>query len=178
LELSSLYIDTRASEVLAIVHIFSILLILRILLDLENKLPPLQGDRVQLQQVLLNLLLNAFEAMNDCPAGAREVQLRAERDSGKFIKVAVTDHGIGLTGDKLDKIFQPFYTTKREGLGMGLSICRSIIEAHGGRLWAVNNLHRGATFYFTVSIPANTGEPALSKRAEVTTNEPIGTNHR
>jgi two-component system sensor kinase FixL len=107
--------------------------------------------------------------MNDCPAGEREVQLSAARDRRNFIKVAVSDAGIGLTGDKLDQIFHPFYTTKREGLGMGLSISRSIIEAHGGRLWAMNNVDRGATFYFTLPIAENAGEPIPSNRAELAT---------
>jgi len=103
-----------------------------------------------LQQVLLNLLLNAFDAMKDCPANEREVVIEAGQNGGRIVEVAVRDHGTGLTSDKFEKIFQPFYTTKRDGLGMGLAICRSIIEAHGGRLWAENNGDRGATFYFTV----------------------------
>jgi two-component system sensor kinase FixL len=78
--------------------------------------------------------------------------LEMELDGANLIRVALSDSGTGLSGDKLDKIFEPFYTTKREGLGMGLSICRSIIEAHGGRLWAENNPDRGATFSFTVPV--------------------------
>jgi two-component system sensor kinase FixL len=97
-------------------------------------------------------LLNAFDAMRDCPVNERRVVLQAERDGERMTKVAVRDRGPGLRGDKIDKIFQPFYTTKRDGLGMGLSISRSIIEAHGGRLWAENNPDRGATFYFTVPV--------------------------
>jgi two-component system sensor kinase FixL len=111
-----------------------------------------QGDRVQLQQVVLNLLLNAFDAMKDCAVNERRVVLQAERDGACMTKVAVRDRGPGLRRDKLDKIFQPFYTTKRDGLGMGLSISRSIIEAHGGHLWAENNPDRGATFYFTLPV--------------------------
>jgi two-component system sensor kinase FixL len=97
-------------------------------------------------------LLNAFDAMKDCPPGERAVLVKTEPDGAKRVKVSVADHGIGLASDRIDKIFQPFYTTKREGLGMGLSISRSIIEAHGGKLWAENNSDRGATFYFTVPV--------------------------
>jgi PAS domain S-box-containing protein len=152
LEFASLDFEALLRDVVTLVHSDTILHNVRISLEVENTLPPVQGDRVQLQQVVLNILLNAFEAMEKCPVREREVRLRAELESWNSIEVTITDHGIGLTGDKLDKIFQPFYTTKREGLGMGLSICRSIIEAHGGRLWAENNRDGGATFYFTLPV--------------------------
>jgi two-component system, LuxR family, sensor kinase FixL len=139
-------------DVTALVHSDAILQGVRILLEVKAGLPPVRGDKVQLQQVMLNLLLNAFDAMKDCPANEREVKVRAVLDGGQLVKVAVRDRGIGLSGDKLDKIFQPFYTTKRDGLGMGLSISRSIIDAHGGRLWAGNNPDRGATFYCTLPV--------------------------
>src|SRR5262245_40908771 len=142
-------------DVARLVHSDAALLNVDLGLELPD-LPAVQGDRVQLQQVVLNLLLNAFDAMKDCPVNERRVVLQAERDGACMAKVAVRDRGPGLRRDKLDKIFQPFYTTKRDGLGMGLSISRSIIEAHGGRLWAENNPDRGATFYFTV--PAGDGE--------------------
>jgi two-component system sensor kinase FixL len=116
------------------------------------------GDKIQLQQVLLNLMLNAFDAMKDCRSEEREVLVRIESAVAGMVEVSVSDRGTGLTGDQLDKIFQPFYTTKRDGLGMGLSISRSIIEAHGGRLWAKNNAeHRGATFSFTVPVEGGRG---------------------
>ncbi|HJU62701.1 MAG TPA: PAS domain S-box protein [Candidatus Binatia bacterium] len=137
-------------DVAALVHSDAILQGVRILLEVKPGLPPVRGDKIQLQQVVLNLLLNAFDAMKDCPANEREVKVRAVLDGGRMVKVAVRDRGIGLSDDKLDKIFQPFYTTKRDGLGMGLSISRSIIDAHGGRLWAGNNPDRGATFYCTL----------------------------
>jgi len=108
-------------------------------LEVDTHLPPVRGDKVQLQQVTLNLLLNAFDAMHDCPPDKREIHVRAARDGGRMVEITVADHGAGLTIDKLQKIFQPFYTTKHAGLGLGLSISRSIIEAHGGRLWAEDN---------------------------------------
>jgi two-component system sensor kinase FixL len=139
-------------DIVQLVHSDAILRNVRISFEADSKLPFVRGDKVQLQQVALNLLLNAFDAMKDSPANERQVVMRAETNGTGVVEVSVRDHGAGLTSDKLDKIFQPFYTTKREGLGMGLSISRSIVEAHGGRLWAENNADRGATFYFTVPV--------------------------
>ena len=149
-----------------LLHSDAILQNVRIALELDDDLPPVRGDKVQLQQVMLNLMLNAFEAMKDCAAAEREVKLRVARENAGSIQVVVSDRGTGFSRDKLDKIFQPFYTTKREGLGMGLSICRSIIQAHGGRLWAENNRDHGATFYFTVPIAEEAAEekPAIEPR--------------
>ena len=127
--------------------------------ECQEGLPSARGDRVQLQQVVLNLLVNAFDAMKDAPASERKVVMRAKTNGADTVEVSVRDHGIGLTSDELVKIFQPFYTTKRDGLGMGLPISRSIIEAHGGRLWAESNVDRGSTFYFT--IPATGDEASL-----------------
>jgi two-component system sensor kinase FixL len=139
-------------DVIGLVHSDAILHGVRILLELNPGLPSVRGDKVQLQQVVLNLLLNAFDAMKDCAEAERHAVVRAEPDGNGMVQVAVGDHGTGLRGD-LDEIFEPFYTTKRDGLGMGLSISRSIIDAHGGRLWAENTQNRGATFYFTVPVP-------------------------
>jgi C4-dicarboxylate-specific signal transduction histidine kinase len=107
------------------------------------------GDRVQLQQVLLNLILNAAEAMGSMEEGARELLISTEQDH-KGALVAVRDSGPGIDPECLERIFAAFYTTKFNGMGMGLSICRSIVEAHGGRLWAEANEPRGAVFQFTL----------------------------
>ncbi|AGW93902.1 ATP-binding sensor histidine kinase [Cupriavidus sp. DF5525] len=125
---------------------------------LADRLPLIQGDRVQLQQVLLNLLINAMEAMGGVGDGVRELLISTgdDADAG-CVLVAVSDSGPGFAPHSAEHIFAPFYTTKSTGLGMGLSICRSIIEAHGGRLWASANVPRGAIFRFTV--PAH---PAVS----------------
>jgi PAS domain S-box-containing protein len=139
-------------DVATLIHSDAILHGVRILLELNPGLPPVRGDKVQLQQVVLNLLLNAFDAMRNSPANERVVAVRTQLDGVLTVRVSVRDSGTGLAGDKLDKIFQPFYTTKRDGLGMGLSISRSIIDAHGGRLWAENNSDRGATFYCTLPV--------------------------
>jgi PAS domain S-box-containing protein len=144
-------------DVVMLVHSDAILQNVKITLDFNNDLSFVRGDKVQIQQVVLNLMLNAFDAMTEGPVSEREVKLRMEADSAGFVQVAVSDCGTGLSSDKLDKMFQPFFTTKGEGLGMGLSICRSIIEAHGGRLWAENNELHGATFYFTLPVEGEDG---------------------
>jgi signal transduction histidine kinase len=111
---------------------------------------PVQGDRVQMQQVVLNLILNAVEAMGSVEAGARELLIRTKQSETNGIVVAVGDSGPGIDPENLERVFEAFYTTKSSGVGMGLSICRSIIEAHGGRLWADANEPRGAVFQFTL----------------------------
>jgi PAS domain S-box-containing protein len=111
---------------------------------------PVQGDRVQLQQVVLNLILNAVEAMSSVEAAERELLIITEPSQTNGTLVAVKDTGPGIDPQQLDRVFEAFYTTKSSGLGMGLSICRSIINAHGGRLWAVSNDPRGAIFQFTL----------------------------
>jgi PAS domain S-box-containing protein len=116
---------------------------------LSEGLFPVHGDRVQLQQVILNLILNAVEAMGSTEAGARELLISTEQDHTGVL-VAVRDSGPGLDPSHLERVFDAFYTTKSSGMGMGLSICRSIIEAHGGRLWAEANEPRGAVFQFTL----------------------------
>jgi PAS domain S-box-containing protein len=108
-----------------------------------------EGDRVQLQQVLLNLILNAVEAMGSVEARARELLISTEQDHTGVL-VAVRDSGPGIDATHLERVFEAFYTTKSSGVGMGLSICRSIIDAHGGRLWAEPNEPRGAVFQFTL----------------------------
>ncbi|MBC8733411.1 PAS domain S-box protein [Paraburkholderia sp. UCT2] len=117
---------------------------------LADRLPLVEGDRVQLQQVLLNLLINAMEVMSGVSDGVRELLISTARaDSGRVL-VTVLDSGPGFAADSAERLFAPFYTTKPTGLGMGLPICRSIVEAHGGRLWASANVPHGAIFQFTV----------------------------
>jgi hypothetical protein len=121
-----------------------------------KELPTVQGDRVQLQQVLLNVVLNAVEAMDTIEAEARELSISAEQDRANGVLVAVRDSGPGIDPKHFERIFEAFYTTKSSGVGIGLSICRSIIDAHGGRLWAEANEPRGAVFLFTLP-----GQPAF-----------------
>jgi PAS domain S-box-containing protein len=124
---------------------------------LSGNLPPVTGDRIQLQQVLLNLVINGMEAMLRVPEDCRHLSIEAQShvSEGKaFILIGVTDSGIGLSPEDHAKLFEAFYTTKAEGMGMGLAISRSIVEAHGGRLWATPNADLGATFQFM--LPAQT----------------------
>jgi signal transduction histidine kinase len=113
-------------------------------------LPLIQGDRVQLQQVVLNLILNAVEAMSSVDGARRELSISTERRGADEVLVAVRDSGPGIDSEHLERVFDSFYTTKPSGIGLGLSICRSIIDAHGGRLWAAANEPRGAAFQFTL----------------------------
>jgi signal transduction histidine kinase len=122
-------------------------------MSLAKDVPAVMGDRIQLQQVLLNLLLNAADACREVPAERRRLLVRAtveRRDDGAWAAVAVADAGIGLGDVDTARLFDAFYTTKSGGLGMGLSISRSIIERHGGRLWATANPDHGATFHFAL----------------------------
>jgi PAS domain S-box-containing protein len=118
--------------------------------QLAESLPTVRGDRVQLQQVILNLLINAIEAMSAMSKGPRELLISTQKTESEGVLVAVRDSGPGLAPESADRLFEPFYTTKPGGLGMGLSICRSIIEAHQGRLGASANTPRGAVFHFTL----------------------------
>ena len=118
--------------------------------ELTADLPPVMGDRVQLQQVMMNLIMNSIDAMNDV-AGPRELAIKSQRaETKQQLMVSVSDTGVGLPAQQADQIFNAFFTTKPHGTGMGLRISRSIVEAHGGRLWAADNSPRGASFYFAL----------------------------
>jgi signal transduction histidine kinase len=116
--------------------------------ELAGDLPKVMADRVQLQQVLMNLILNGVDALKEV-TGGRELTIKSEAADGQLL-MSVSDTGVGLPETDADQIFKAFFTTKDHGTGMGLPICRSIIESHGGRLWAAGNTDRGATFQFTL----------------------------
>jgi C4-dicarboxylate-specific signal transduction histidine kinase len=118
--------------------------------ELDGMLGPVTGNRVQLQQVLFNLVTNAIEAMQS--TADRTMLIKSELESAGEVRVTVEDSGSGIDPKDIDKIFSTFFTTKLEGMGMGLSICRSIIESHGGRLWASPGPSRGAVFQFTLPV--------------------------
>jgi signal transduction histidine kinase len=114
------------------------------------------GDRVQLQQVMINLVMNGIEAMRSVTDRPRQLAIRSRQDETQQVLLSVTDCGVGIAAENADRLFSPFFTTKAGGMGMGLSICRSIMEAHGGRLWATANIPHGATFQFTLPVNADT----------------------
>jgi signal transduction histidine kinase len=118
--------------------------------QLASDLPPVAGDRVQLQQVVLNLLRNASDAMNTVDDRPRELLITTERDEGDRARLSVKDAGIGLDPEAMDQLFEAFYTTKNDGMGIGLSVCGSIIEKHRGLIWATQNDGPGATFSFAI----------------------------
>ena len=117
--------------------------------ELVADLPQVMGDRVQLQQVLMNLMNNGIDAMKEV-AATRELALKSQRAGNGELMVSVSDTGVGLPPQQADQIFNAFFTTKVDGTGMGLRISRSIVESHGGRLWAANNSPRGASFHLTL----------------------------
>jgi C4-dicarboxylate-specific signal transduction histidine kinase len=142
-------LNTAIKEVIALARGLIISNGVSVQILLEDELFFVQGDRVQLQQVVLNLVLNAIEAMGSVETGARELLINSEQGHTGVL-VSVRDSGPGMDPRHLERIFEAFYSTKASGVGMGLSICRSIIDAHGGRLWAEANEPRGAVFRFTL----------------------------
>jgi signal transduction histidine kinase len=134
-------------------------------LEIPSGLPRVRGDPVQLLQVLLNLVVNGCEAMSRTPAPDRRLTLRAIPLGGSFVELLVVDCGTGLPNGEEDRVFEPFFTTKGSGLGLGLSICRSIVMAHGGRLWGENNSGRGATFHLMLHTEeTHDGNTTLDRR--------------
>jgi signal transduction histidine kinase len=127
--------------------------------ELAAELPEATADRVQLQQVLMNLMLNGIEAMMDTGG---ELRITSQLGEDGQLVIAISDTGVGLPSDQMDQIFNAFFTTKPQGSGMGLAICRSIVESHRGRLWASANHGRGATFQFTLPVAAVTSSPSIA----------------
>ncbi|HEX5022427.1 MAG TPA: ABC transporter substrate binding protein, partial [Candidatus Binatia bacterium] len=157
LQFNSLDLRDLVEEMLPLIHSDAVSRNIRLLLCFGTDLPRVQGDKIQLQQVFINLLLNAFDSMKSCPSEKREVRIQAEANRVGVMEISVSDCGTGVASDELGKLFEPFYTTKPHGLGLGLAICRSIIEAHAGILLAKNNPDRGATFYFTLPVEGEEG---------------------
>jgi len=135
-----------------------------LILELASELPPVLGDRIQLQQVVLNLAMNAIDAMAAISDRPRELMIRSGQSDRDQVTIAVRDTGVGIAADHLGHVFSPFFTTKPGGMGMGLSISRSIIEAHRGRLWATPNAPHGATFQFSLPVELGGERPHLGSR--------------
>jgi two-component system sensor kinase FixL len=120
--------------------------------NLDPHLPAVLGDKIQLQQVILNLVVNAADAINTANADTRKITIQTGKSGEQNIRVSIKDTGPGIDAEQITRIFDPFYTTKTEGVGIGLSIVKTIIEAHGGTVGAENNPDRGAAFWFTLPI--------------------------
>jgi two-component system sensor kinase FixL len=158
-------INELAQDVVALVRADATIKHVAIDLSVPGTLPPVRADRVHLSQVLLNLIMNAMEAVTAHTGAQRRVSVEAHVGTDRCCEITVTDTGPGIPPDQLDRIFEPFVTAKPNGMGIGLSISRSIVEAHGGRLWAENGA-RGATFHFTVPLQcAEAAQPAMATPA-------------
>jgi PAS domain S-box-containing protein len=145
-------INDLVREVIALVQRELISHQVSLRMELTLALPMIAGDRVQLQQVIINLVMNGIEAMQSVTDRPRELVIRSGLDETQQVLVSVTDCGVGISAENADRLFNAFFTTKSSGMGMGLSICRSIIEAHGGRLWTTANVPHGATFQFVLPL--------------------------
>jgi len=137
-----------------------------VLAELSDGLRPVTGDRVQLQQVILNLVLNASDAMSNVDDRPRQLVIRTERDGGDRVRLTVRDTGVGVEPQGVDRLFETFYSTKSGGMGIGLSVSRSIIESHQGRLWAMPNDGPGATFSFSIPLQARVGRANRQARSD------------
>jgi two-component system, LuxR family, sensor kinase FixL len=149
-ELQLLDLGNVVRDIAMLVHSDALTRGVRTSFDIPDNLALICGDKVQLQQVILNLLLNAFDAVKDCPAAERIVETTVREEPEGLIRITVKDRGQGLAVDSMERIFRPFFTTKPQGLGLGLSISRTIVTAHRGRLWAENNEAKGASFHVTL----------------------------
>jgi C4-dicarboxylate-specific signal transduction histidine kinase len=150
--MEKLDINGAILEVISLIHSEVIKNGVTVRTELAESLPSILGDRVQLQQVILNISINAIQAMGDFTGSNRELHVSTALTEPESVRVAVQDTGPGLSAENLEQLFRPFYTTKPNGMGMGLSICRSIIEDHRGRLWATRHDPRGALFQFTIPV--------------------------
>jgi C4-dicarboxylate-specific signal transduction histidine kinase len=155
-EKALLDINNLISDAILLVQREAIISQVSLQVDLASRLPAVRGDRVQLQQVIINLVMNGIEAMAAITDAPRKLRVRSHLHEADQVIIAVQDLGSGIDPDNADKLFNPFFTTKPNGMGMGLSICRSIIEAHGGRVWASRNIGPGTTFQFAL-----TAEPEI-----------------
>jgi signal transduction histidine kinase len=161
-------INGMAAQALRLIHSAAIHRNVVIQTALDPQLPPVHADPIHLQQVLLNLLLNAMDAMQETASDARLLDVRTALRDQRAIEVVVTDTGRGMTPDQLEHVFDTYFTTKREGMGLGLSIARTIIQAHGGHIWAENRELGGAVFHFTIPLQAGTAAlltPAFESQA-------------
>jgi signal transduction histidine kinase len=152
-------VNELVREVLLLLHSEAIERKIAIIHELAPELPAVHGDRIQLQQVLLNLILNGFEAMSENEEGDRRLVVGTATADSDHIEIVVRDSGVGLEQDDIDHLLDAFFTTKPGGMGMGLTINRSIVDAHGGQLGGKQNPDGGAIFFFTIPVATETGDP-------------------
>ena len=150
LEMTALDVNSMISETLHFLSVDARHREVEIELDLAATLPPIRGDKLHLQQVLLNLVINGMDAMSDTPEPMRRIKLSSGMNGDGMVSVSVRDRGPGIPPERLPRLFDSFFTTKRTGVGLGLSIARSIIEAHRGRIWAENDSNGGAVFHIAL----------------------------
>ena len=176
---ATLQANELIQEVVKLMHYDLMAHKVRMVTELAATLPPIRGDRIQLQQVLINLILNAIDAMSQHAENSRTITLRAEGAEQNIIQISVADTGTGVQSGAEEQIFQPYYTTKPHGLGLGLSLSRTIMQAHGGRLWSENGAFGGAIFYLTIpacrSVPAadETRAPQAAKPQTIEDQRPM-----
>lgn len=159
-EFNELDINELIDGIVPLIRSDAIIKNVKLTVDLKKGLPPVLGDQIELQQVVLNIILNGFESMED--KDKKELTIFIKQDDAETITVGFQDSGFGLKEEDIENFFRPFITTKKKGMGMGLTISRSIIEAHGGKIWAKNNPDEGATFYFTLPVKSKVQNNAKS----------------
>ncbi|WP_372521841.1 PAS domain S-box protein [Sulfuricaulis sp.] len=152
LKFEALDLNSVILEVIGLIRSDALIKHVAVALRLTPDIPNVRGDRIQLQQLMLNLAINALDAMRDIPASERRLDIATTQIDARAVQIAVQDSGVGIPPDRLEKVFDPFFTDKPQGMGMGLAICRSIARMHDGRIWAANNTGRGATFRFIFPI--------------------------
>ena len=149
-QMETLHVNEAISEVIELTRNEAMKNGVSVQTQLADSLPAVKADRTQLQQVILNLILNAVQAMSEGDLTLRELRVSTSANGSGSVLLSVRDSGPGIRPQNLDRLFDPFYTTRSAGMGMGLAICRSIVEGHGGRIWATANVPRGAAFHFTL----------------------------
>jgi len=168
----SLHINKVVRDVLKLIRTDLINQNVIVNIQLARNLPTISGDSVQLQQVLVNLVVNACDAMADCDMSERRLLIRTRaQNGGSAVTVSVIDMGGGVPKEKMEQIFEPFVSTKEKGMGLGLSVCRSIITAHHGKLWASNNADRGATFHFTLPVDVSEKDMMIADRRSLISDD-------